>query len=210
MSDGNRRRRAVAAGFGLAFCLTGMAAAAAPKSQPAPAGQSAPDRKPEAAAAPSETPGQPVPERTTAVFGDWSMSCVQPADGVRSCEASLTVQDQQRKIGLVLAIGRPAKGQPLLAVLQVPANIRTAEPVQLELDEEAVLLPFYQCNRLGCFAQLELKDDSFVRRLRAHNPDTPGRIKWHDSSNTEIVAPLSTRGFGAAMDSLIASDNGKR
>jgi invasion protein IalB len=149
-----------------------------------------------------------VPERTTSVFGDWTMSCTQRTGGIKQCETSLTIQDQQRQIGLVLAIGRAAKGQPLVAVLQVPANIRTADPVR-PLDGDPVTMAFNQCNRPGCFAQLELKDDSLLRRLRAHDAETPGHIKWHDSGNTEIVAPLSTRGFGAAMDALTAADNGK-
>ncbi len=166
------------------------------------------------AMAASERPSQPaspatVPERTTSVFGDWAMSCTRRADATRLCEASLTIQDQKRQIGMVLAFGRPAKGKPLLVVLQVPVNIRTAEPALLELDGDPVAIAFNQCNRLGCFAQFELKDDTLIRRLRAHDAEAPGRIKWHDSGNTEIVAPLSTRGFGGAMDALTAADNGK-
>ena len=169
----------------------------------------APDRQTQPAPMPAAPAAAAVPERTTSVFGDWTMSCTQRAGGIKLCESSLSIQDQQRQIGAVVAFGRAAKNQPLLAIIQVPTNIRTAEPVRLEIDGDPVTVAFNQCNRLGCFAQLELKDDSLVHRLRAHDADIPGRIKWHDSANTEIVAPLSTRGFGAAMDALMATDSGK-
>lgn len=170
--------------------------------------KAASERQPPPAPAPAPAPAA-VPERTTSVFGDWAMTCTHHPDGARQCEASLTIQDQKRQIGLVLAFGRPAKGKPMLAVIQVPANIRTDEPVLLDLDADPVAVAFNQCNRLGCFAQMELKDDSLIRRLRAHDVETPAHIKWHDSGSTEIVAPLSTRGFAAAMDALIAADNAK-
>lgn len=137
------------------------------------------------------------------------MACIQPTSGAKQCEASLTVQNQQHQIILVFAIGRTAKDQPQKAVIQVPINIRTAESVRLMVGGDPVLIPFTQCNRLGCFAQLELKNNSLIRRLRAHNVGTPGRIAWHDSTNAEVVAPFSTRGFSAAMDALAAADHGK-
>jgi len=163
--------------------------------------------------APAPAPAPVAPERTSSVFGDWTMSCIQHAaagaPAAKQCEASLSIQDQQHQIGMVFAIGHAAKGQPLMALLQVPANIRTNEPAVLEIDNEPIKIAFYQCNPRGCFAQLDLKDDSVLRRIRAHDVETPGHLKWHDSSNTEIVAPFSTRGFAAAMDALTAADNGK-
>lgn len=196
-SSGSRRLAGVVGGF-LGASLISLTAMAASERQPKPA------------PAPVSTPTATVtPERVTSVFGDWTMSCVHHPDGVKQCETGLSVQDQQHQIGLVLAIGHPVKGQPLVAVIQVPPNIRTAEPVRLEIDGDPVMIAFNQCNRMGCFAQLELKDDALVRRLRAHDTETPGHIKWHDSANTEIVAPLSTRGFGAAMDALAVADTDK-
>jgi invasion protein IalB len=159
---------------------------------------------------PVAPPGTAVaPERTTSVFGDWTVTCTQRADMPKQCEAGLTFQDQQRQVGVVLALGRLTKDQPMQAVVEVPVNIRTAEPVRLVIDGEPVVIPFLQCNRIGCFAQFEMKDDALVRRLRAHNVSTPGRIEWHDGANTEITAPLSTRGFAAAMDALTVAENSK-
>ncbi len=172
---------------------------AAPAPAPAPAAASS--------ATPVPAAGSILPERTTAVFGDWTVTC-NPRQGQPSlCEAALTLQDQQRQIAMVFAIGRPVHDQPLHAVVRVlPVNTRVSAPVRLVIDAaDPVVIPFQQCNQLGCFADLELRDESLLRRLRTRPADTAGRVEWHDAGNAEVAMPFSTRGFAAAMDALAAA-----
>jgi hypothetical protein len=48
-------------------------------------------------------PAADAPERTLAVFGDWSMRCERRPEG-RICEMAQTAQDQQRKPVAVVAL----------------------------------------------------------------------------------------------------------
>lgn len=148
-----------------------------------------------------------TPERTVSTFGDWTLTCVQKATAPRSCEAGMAVQDQRHQLVLALAIGRPSKDVPQQLVVQVPINVRVTAPMRLAIDAaEPVAVPFINCNRLGCFAQLTLKDDAVLRRLRNRPVNTPGRIEWQDSTGTAQSLPLSTRGVSAALDALAATD----
>lgn len=172
-------------------------AMAASSSAPAPG--PAPTPTPAAAAA--------TPERTVATFGDWTMTCVQKGAAPRSCEADTTVQDQQHQIVLALAIGRPTKDVPQQLVVQVPVNVRVTMAAHLILDtSDPVAVPFVNCNRLGCFAQIDLKDEAVLRRLRNRPTDTTARIDWQDSAGTQQSLPLSTRGASAALDALAAAE----
>ncbi|MDO9499608.1 invasion associated locus B family protein [Falsiroseomonas sp.] len=152
-------------------------------------------------AAPTTTPAAEGPERTSAQFGDWSVNCTgrPPA---RGCEMVMAVRDPARQLGAALAIGRAAPQAALRLVAQLPVNIRVAEPLRLVMEGEAPLaLPFQTCNRLGCFAELEMREDA-LRRLRARPADQPGRIEWRDATGQEVALPISFRGFTPASEAL--------
>lgn len=156
-------------------------------------------------AAPSPAP-QPAeaPERTTASFGDWSVVCVaQPAPAGKMCEMSMTIQDQRQQPVAILALGRSARSEPLKLVARVPVNVQVATPARLTLEGEAgAELAFRSCSRLGCFAELELRDEALLRRLRARGAEQPGRVEWRDAAGNEAAVPFSFRGFSAAFEAL--------
>jgi invasion protein IalB len=165
------------------------------------------------AATPAATPaaGPTTPERTVSTFGDWSLTCNQIGTAPRICEVDSSVQDQQHQTIAAIAIGRTSKDVPQRLVLQVPANVRVSLPLRLTIDTaDAVSLPFINCNRLGCFAALEMKDDAVLKRLRNRPTDSNGKIEWADSTGATATLPLSTRGFAAALDALAASETASK
>ncbi|MCX7371016.1 MAG: invasion associated locus B family protein [Alphaproteobacteria bacterium] len=161
----------------------------------------------------SAAAGAEAPDRTSASFGDWTMRCEvlrpqgQPA--TRSCEVVLTVADQRGQPVLLLAVGRPARTEPLRIIAHLPIELRVDQPARLLPDPaapltEGVTLPLRLCSaaRGGCFAELELRDDVALRRLRARG-DNPGRMDFRDSAGREVQVPFSLRGFGPALDAMM-------
>src|SRR3954471_11211687 len=56
------------------------------------------------------------PERTTAVFGDWSVQCVIRNPGGKLCEMVQATQNQQQQQVSALTIGRLNRTEPLRLV----------------------------------------------------------------------------------------------
>jgi invasion protein IalB len=165
-----------------------------------------------AAPAPA-APADSSPDRTMAVFTDWVVRCEARAAGggapaARLCEMAQTTQDQRQQPVAVLAIGRTAKGEPLRLVAQVPVNIQVGPPARLVLEipnrpaEAPLVIAFRNCMPRGCFAELELRDEAVLRRLRGRPAEAAGRLEWKDAGGGDASVPVSFRGFGAALDAL--------
>jgi invasion protein IalB len=62
-----------------------------------------------------------TPQRTTATYGDWIISCVMPPNpsGKKSCAI---VQSQTNPVSQI-SISRPTKNESLRLFFQIPANI---------------------------------------------------------------------------------------
>ncbi|MBU8544259.1 MULTISPECIES: invasion associated locus B family protein [Roseomonadaceae] len=189
-----RRRWALASGLAGLLGAVLLWPLAGPVAQPA-------GRAPAVAPAAPAAPAAEGPERTSAQFGDWSVNCTGRAPA-RNCEMVMAVRDPPRQLAAALAIGRIARESPLRLVAQVPVNIRVAQPARLAMEgAEPLALPFQTCNRLGCFAEIELREEA-LRRLRARPADQPGRLEWRDAAGQEVALPISFRGFVAAADAL--------
>lgn len=185
--------------------LLGLALPAAAQ----PARPAAAPPPPTPAAAPSPPPAAESPDRTTAVFGDWVVRCeTRPTTPpVRGCEMAQTTADQRQQPVSVLAVGRQAKGEPLRLVAQVPVNVQTGQAAKLVLDspgrqEPPLTLAFRHCIPNGCFADIELRDDALLRRLRGRPPEAAGRLEWRNAAGAEIAIPVSFRGFATAFEAL--------
>ncbi|HEY4253077.1 MAG TPA: invasion associated locus B family protein [Roseomonas sp.] len=153
------------------------------------------------AAAPAPAPSASTPERTLSSFGDWVVRCEQRPAGGRGCEMAQTSTDQRQQPVAVLALGRPARGEPLRLVAQVPVNITTAQAARITI-EPALVLPFKSCTPRGCFAELEMRDAALLQRLRSRAADAAARLEWRDAAGQEAGVALSFRGFAAAYDAL--------
>ncbi len=153
-------------------------------------------------AAPAPAAATPSPDRTTAQYGDWTVSCGVPQGGSqRVCEMSHTVLDTNQQTVGAIAFGRPGKDQPMKMVVQVAANVRVAQPLKLSLDAD-VNLPFTLCNQRVCAVEQDVRDDALPRRFRSRSADQPGRLTWRDAGGTEVTFPFSVRGFSAAWEAL--------
>ncbi|WP_160299791.1 invasion associated locus B family protein [Belnapia sp. F-4-1] len=193
-----------------ALAATVMLAAFVPAiGQAQPAAQR-PAAQPQPAQAPA---AESSPDRTMAVFTDWVVRCETraasgTASATRLCEMAQTTQDQRQQPVAVLAIGRTVKGEPLRLVAQVPVNLQIGPPAKLVLDipnrpaEAPLTVAFRNCIPRGCFAELELRDDAVLRRLRARPAEAAGRLEWKDASGGDASIPVSFRGFTAALDAL--------
>ncbi len=128
---------------------------------------------------------------------------MQAAGQPRRCEVGLQLQDQQRRLGAAVAVGRISRETPMRLVVVVPPNVRVATPLRLVLEpNEATSLPFAVCTNNSCVAELEMRDEVLVRRLRNRAAENPGRLEWKDAGGNDVTLPLPVRGFSAAMDAL--------
>lgn len=175
-----------------ALPVAGWSKPAAPAAAPAPAAS--------APSAPAATAAGP--ERTTSQFGDWSVTCTGQGT-TRGCEMTSTVQSANRQASATVAVGRSGREAPMKLVVRVPLNVSVGQPLRLTLDgADAVAIPFRSCNPLGCFAELEMRDDAILRKLRARAADQPARVTWQDAAGSEAGFAVSFRGFTAAADAL--------
>jgi len=179
------------------LAILGLALAAMP-------GLAQQPRAPSAPAAPADSP-----DRTTAVFGDWSVQCFMRPQGTpaRACEMLQTTQDGRGQTVAALGITRTARGDPLRMVAIVPVNLQPQQPARLALggqgrQEAAVSLAFKHCLPRGCTAEAELREEALLRRLKTRAADQPGRLEWRDAAGGEQGVPVSFRGFAAALEAL--------
>jgi invasion protein IalB len=155
----------------------------------------------------------PEPERSAATFGDWTVRCERIAGPPprRQCEMTQTIQaqGQGQQAGQVQAVaqwavGRVAPNEPFRFVVQLPVNLFLGAPVRIQADgDPGLTLAYARCLPIGCFAEVALNEDA-LRRLRARNPEQPGRVEFRDGAEREMQFPLSFRGFAQALAALSA------
>ncbi len=180
--------RATVAGALLAG-FVGVAAA----QQPAPPAQSAPP------------PAQPNPQRTTATYDDWLVRCeIQPGPPQQKICDMAQMAQMQGQANPVSRVGipKPAKGEAVKLIIQLPVNVWLPTGVKLQADDKdpGVVVPFKRCVPAGCFAELDLKDD-LMKKFRA--AAQPWKMHFKDAAERDAAIPLSLKGFGQAYDALL-------
>ena len=144
-------------------------------------------------------------ENTTATYEDWVLRCANnagpPPQKICDMEQMTQVQGNNTPLSRV-AIARPAKGQPLKFIVQLPVNISIASGIKLYIDDKdaGISSPFTRCVPAGCFATVDVKDD-VVTKIRAASGR--GKIVFKNATDQEVILPLSFKGFGHALDALI-------
>jgi len=202
---------AMALSVGDAFGQTRQSVAQAQAPAPrAPAPKAQPPRAPEPAVKPdASTPVSPVPQATTATFGDWVVRCrrIDQAPGnPTACEVAQTLQVQGQGPIAEIAFGHPpgkdaTSRERLRVVVVLPNNVTFSGPVLMSVDEKdkPIELNFRRCLPSGCFADAEPSDDVLVRW---RGQDGRGRLAFKDGGNRDIVLPFSFRGLTQALDAM--------
>ena len=147
-----------------------------------------------------------VPQRTTATFGDWTLRCERPVGAAETCEIVQVVSAQGQTVAQI-AVGRPARGNPLILTVLVPASVTLAQQPRLGgpgKDASAVDLVWRRCLPGGCFASATLPDD-VVRLLRARADGTS--VVYIDGAGKEAALPFSPKGMSQALDALAREEN---
>ena len=188
------------AGVGAVVVVAQQPATRTPPRPPAHPGQPAQPGRP-------AEPASGEPQQTSATYEDWVVECQTragpPAEKV--CEMQQVTQAQvqgtTRPFSRVV-IPRPAKGQPVKLVVQVPVNVSFHADVRIVTGDAdpALNAPFAQCVPSGCFADFALKDET-IKKLGALS--APGKLTFADAGGHEIAVPISFKGFTAAFDALL-------
>jgi invasion protein IalB len=185
-----------------AFAQASVDRAPAPKETPKPmapkptASPAAP--KLNAAAVPT------TPERTTASFGDWVLTCETPTNGKRLCEVgqAITVQGQSGPIAQV-ALARASRTEPTRFVLVLPTNVTVTSPAAIfaEKDEKFPLgLEWQRCVQGACIASAIVGEDVLSKFA---SRSEPGSIAFKDAGERDVAIPLSFRGLAQAIAARI-------
>lgn len=197
---------------GDAFSQTRQLVTQAPAQAPTPrtpAPKAQAPRAPETVKPGTSTPVSPVPQSTTASFGDWVVRCrrIDQAPGnATACEVAQTLQVQGQGPIAEIALGHPpgkdaTSRERMRVVVVLPNNVTFAGPVLMSVDDKdkPIELTFRRCLPSGCFADAEPSDDVLVRW---RGQDGRGRLAFKDGGNRDIVLPFSFRGLAQALDAM--------
>jgi invasion protein IalB len=161
-------------------------------------------------ALPEPAPNE-VPQRTTASYANWVLTCDTQAGPPpqKTCEILQMVQAQAQGRTVPfsrIAVMQPVKGQPIKLVIQVPTNVALSRNVRIQIADAdpGIAAPFARCASAGCFADFELKDD-VLKKFRAASGN--GKVTYADVAGHEVVVPLSFSGFSQAFEALAKEMN---
>ena len=188
-----------------ALALTGGWPALAQTARP-------PAARPAPAAAPAQAPG-PVsaePQRTTASFGDWVLRCERTLPDTQTCEAVQVVSNQQGQPVAQIALGHPARTEPMRMTMLVPPSVTLAAEPKLTAapgDKPApgIDLGWRRCLPAGCIADATVPAGALAQ-LRSRTE--PSRLVFQDGAAREASLPFSPRGLAQALDAL-AKEEGR-
>lgn len=145
-----------------------------------------------------------TPQSTTATYEDWVVQCRTQAGPPpqKICDMAQVTQVQGKNIPFSqVAVGHPAKGQPVKLVVQLPVNASFATPVRIQTGEAdpGIAVPFTRCLPAGCFAEFEINDE-VLKKLRAASG--AGKLSFADAGGHDVAVPLSFKGFAQAYEAL--------
>jgi invasion protein IalB len=179
--------------------------------RPAPPPRPAAQPQPQAQSQP-QAPSQPAvqgdaPQSTTATYGDWVVQCQTQAGPPpqKLCDMAQVAQAQVQGRSVPfsrIGIARPAKGEPIRFIVQVPVNVTFATNVRIQAADAdpGIIAPFARCLPSGCFAEFDLKEE-MLKKFRA--AAAGGKLTFADGGGHEISAPVSFAGFAQALDALM-------
>jgi invasion protein IalB len=142
-------------------------------------------------------------QRTTAIYGDWTLSCaIASGSGAGKSCGLVQVQKINGQSAAVsqIGIGR-AQSDPLKISIQITANAWMQSGVKLITNENALVITalFKWCTSTRCLADADLSD-AHITTLRIQKD--PGKIAYKTASQADVSIPVSFSGFSEAVDAL--------
>jgi invasion protein IalB len=197
-----------------AAMLSVIIGSAAAQAQQQPAPRPAPPRPAAQPQAPLQAQSQSppavqgdAPQSTTATYGDWVVQCQTQAGPPpqKLCDMAQVAQAQVQGRTVPfsrIGIARPAKGEPIRFIVQVPVNVSFATNVRIQTADAdpGIVAPFARCLPSGCFADFDLKEE-MLRKFRA--AAAGGKLTFADAGGHEVSAPVSFSGFAQAFEALM-------
>jgi invasion protein IalB len=143
-----------------------------------------------------------MPQRTTATYDDWTISCTTASGGERSCELvqSQIIQGQATPASQI-TIARSSKGGPFMIFFQVPPKVWLQTGVKLQTDDKdpGITATFRWCTPTRCLADADLPDAA-IKKLNQFAD--PGHLSWKDASQQDVNVPVSFKGFSPAVNAM--------
>jgi invasion protein IalB len=141
-----------------------------------------------------------MPQRTSATYGDWTLSCAITSNAKKSCGLVQLARDKSAavQIGIGRAAGEDGK---IVFTVQTVANVWLPDGVTLTLgaDGPTISAFFEWCSAGRCLANNNLNEFD-VEKLRAQKD--PARLSYKNAAHAEITIPVSFVGFNDAMEAL--------
>lgn len=139
--------------------------------------------------------------KVKATHGAWQVSCGKPPGAKQEKCAlvqSVTAEDRPN-VGLTVIFLKSVDGAKQLLRVVAPLGVLLPTGLGLKIDDKDVgNAPFYKCGKIGCIAEVVVKDD-LVSKL------TTGKTAMFiifQTPEAGIGIPISLKGFKSAMASL--------
>ena len=91
--------------------------------------------------------------------------------------------------------------------VRIPLNVTVFSAPRPVLDgAEVATLPFGVRNVLGCFAEVDPRNQQIFACLSARGAEQPGRIEWRDLAGNRLGVAVPVLGLGASLAALHRQD----
>jgi invasion protein IalB len=149
------------------------------------------------------------PERITESFGAWEVRCERAdaavPDSALLCEMvqATSVQGSDQPVSQI-AIGRPAEGADLTAVVQLPLGLWLPSAASLDLGPDGGIhaIALLRCLPQGCLGEVALTDA--MRASLSDESQTTSALQFEMQPGTPARIPVIHQGFAAALAALEA------
>lgn len=141
-----------------------------------------------------------TPQRTTAAYYDWTVSCATTAAGHKSCGLVQTLQSQTSPAGQI-GIGRSAGNGAMRLSVEVPANVWLPGGLKLVLSDRKTVVSatFKMCVAGRCIADADLTNEQIdMMRTQAN----AGSVEYANAAQSNVSLPVSFHGFAEATEAL--------
>ena len=141
-----------------------------------------------------------APQRTTAAYYDWTVSCVTAAAGHKSCGLVQTLRSQTSPAGQI-GIGRSEGNGTMRLSVEVPANVWLPSGLKLVLSDRKTIVSatFKMCVAGRCIADADLTNEQ-IDKMRTQTE--VGSIEYANAAQSNVSLPVSFHGFAEAIDGL--------